>query len=174
LVASGGDFAILTGHGSPDEQSGQDAVNLWTAGKYSPDQTQGKVIKLLSCDTGLELVPDLITYGKAKAALGYDADYLWLGDPGYYLHPYDDPLAAMCLKPVIAGLNALLDGCTAQQSLDIERAGYLANMENTDSELIQALLQWNLNHGVLYGSGSATIQRCPHFTIPIPPPPLIF
>jgi hypothetical protein len=174
LLIGGGDLAIFSGHGSPEEQTGEGQTPLWTVGKYDISQTEGKVVKLLSCDAGQILAPDLVQYGKAKAVLAYDQDYLWVTDSSYNWNPYDDPQAGACLLPVVAGLNALLDGATAQESLDVEKAGYMANMNNTERSFNKSILKWNFDHAVLFGDPNARITARSHFTMPLPPPPLLF
>lgn len=169
------DFVLATGHGQNNEMTGQGEQSLWVAGQYDPKQTQNKVIKLLSCDTGMELCPDLVQYGKAQVAMGYDQDYLWICDPSYYFHPWDDPLAAQCLQPVISGLSVLLNGGTALESLNTEKNGYLENMTNTDSELMFSILKWNYDHTVMFGDENATVSNPgPNVRFPFPPPPLLF
>jgi hypothetical protein len=168
------DFVLATGHGNVDELTGQNEVSLWLAGKYNPQQTQGKVIKLLSCDTGQILCPDLVQNGGARSALGYDEDYLWIADPSFYFHPWDDQMAGLNLKPVMDGINALLSGATAIESLNIEKAGYLKNMEDADSELMFSLLKWNYDHAVLFGDENATITPARLGVPPFPPPPFLF
>ena len=172
MVASSGDIIVGNGHGSSQVWSGQDEDFLWQVGNYDPAQTEGKVIYLLSCDTGQELGQDLVTTGRAKAFRGYNEDYLWVANPIYYFNPWDDPNAKTILKPAIMSIASLLDGATAQESLDIEREQCLKGMEDTNSELVFSLLKWNYDHSVLFGDGKATV-RARRKAPPFPPPPLI-
>ncbi|MDD5510532.1 MAG: hypothetical protein PHI12_06975 [Dehalococcoidales bacterium] len=166
------DFILGTGHGSDREYCAQNESIIWKVGEYNPGQVRGKVVKLLSCNTGMMLGPDLIKNG-ARAYLGYDDDFLWIADSIYYPVPWEDRTAAACLMPVIQSLNALLDGSTCAEAIAIERQGYLQNIERTDNELLSSLLEHNNNHTVIYGDQSATITPRPKVTPPIPPPPLL-
>jgi hypothetical protein len=171
--ANGGDVAILAGHGSPTSISGQNEKTLWDAGLYDINQTRAKVIKLVACDCGQQLCQDLVTYGKAKAVSGYSDDVLWICDPSYYFNPYGDPSSQPVMLSICDSINALLDGATAQESLDVEKNGYLKGMENVNSELEFSLLKWDYDHAVLLGDGNATIQPRPNIRIPFNPPPLL-
>jgi hypothetical protein len=173
MFASGGDLAILTGHGNPDEITGQGESTLWKIGSYDPRQVQNKIVKLVSCDCGQQLCADLVQNG-ALAALGFDDDLLWSADPSYYSHFWDDPYSQGIMIPIIQGINVLLDGGTAQESLDVEKAGYLQNMENAGSELMFSLLKWDYDHTMLIGNPNATISPRPNIHIPFPPPFMFF
>lgn len=168
----GSDVVIGTGHGDPDEYSGFWDSEIWKVGKYDPRQVQGKVVKLVSCDCGAELGPDLVKNGCLSFA-GYDSDLLWLVDPIYRFNPWDDPDAIAIMGPIVAGLNVLLDGATCQEAFDTERAGFLANMGKTDFELQQDLLQYDYDHSVLYGDPGARINPRPNIKLPFPPPPML-
>lgn len=167
------DLIIGTGHGAPDEYSSQNETVIWKVGSYDPAQVKGKVIKLLSCDAGQELGPDLVRKG-ARCFLGYDDDFLWVINSDHAVTPWNDEDAAACLMPVMDSLNALLDGCKASEALKIERAGYLRNAADTDFDLLRDLLKFNYDHAVLYGSPEATIAARPKISMPFPPPPLLF
>jgi len=142
-------------------------------GKYNPKEVEGKVVKLLSCQTGLELGPDLIKNGAISFA-GYRDDYIWVMDSDLASTPWSDGMAATCLMPVIEGINVLLDGGTAQRSFDAELAGYSRNAEAEEDELILSCIKFNRRNAVLLGSGDARIRARPRITLPLPPPPLVF
>ena len=172
--APGSDFVLGTGHGDSDSYSAQAEDIIWKAGQYDKRQTEGKVIYLLSCDTGLELGPDLIDYGQARAFRGFTGDFLWIVQPGNWIAPYTDPHAGQILMPVVNGLNSLMDGATISEAMDIEKNSYMKSMEDTNNELLFSLLKWNYDHSILLGDPNATIKPRPKITLPIPPPPLIF
>ena len=175
LTAPQSDIIIGVGHGSVDAFCGQNEVVLLEVGKYSPREVSGKVIKLISCQTGVELCPDLVRNG-AACAMGYNDDYVWIMDSDLASTPWaDKEFAGKCLMPVIDGLNALLDGKTAREALDIELEGYSRNAEVEEDELVKACLEFNRSNAILIGDGGASIKARPALALPfklIPPPPI--
>lgn len=175
MFVNNGDLVVGSGHGSDQSYTAQNEANIWTVGQYNSNQVKGKIIKLVSCDCGQELCQDLVQYGQAKASLGYSGDLLWLGSEDYNVHPWDSPYSKPVMLPIMYGISSLLDGATAGESLAIEKAGYLKNMEDADSELMFSLLYWNYDHAVLFGDSSARIKSKFDFGAPpFPPPPMIF
>ena len=172
LSAPQSDIIIGVGHGDVDVLTGHNEAVILKVGKYNPKEVKGKVIKLLSCQTGVALGPDLIKNG-AKAFLGYVDDYVWVMDADLASRPWSDNLAAKCLMPVIDGINGLLDGRTARESLDIELSGYSRNAGVEEDELIRSLIEFNRNNAVLLGDGNARVRPRPKILLPLPPPPLI-
>ncbi|GAI80472.1 unnamed protein product, partial [marine sediment metagenome] len=123
LSAPQSDIIIGVGHGGEDVFTGQNEAIILEVGKYDPREVRGKVIKLLSCQCGVELGPDLVANG-AACAMCYKEDYVWIMDSDLVMSPWADEIAATSLMPVVDGLNALLDGKTARESLNIELEGY--------------------------------------------------
>jgi len=128
------------------------------------------VIKLLSCQTGVELGPDLVKNGCA-AFMGYTDDYVWVCDSDLASTPWSDKIAATSLIPVVDGINALLDGKTAQEAFDIELEGYSRNAEVEEDELVKACLEFNWDNAVLLGNPEARARARLRITFPLPPPP---
>jgi len=175
LSAPQSDIIIGCGHGDVDVFTGQNEAVILEVGRYNPREVEGKVIKLLSCQCGVELVPDLVANG-AACAMGYTADYIWVCDADLAMRPWADEMAATSLMPVIDGLNALLDGKTARAALNIELEGYSRNAEVEQDELVKACLEFNRGNAILRGDGGASIRARPQLALPfklIPPPPLI-
>lgn len=175
LSAPQSDIIIGAGHGGRDVFTGQNEAILLEVGKYDPKEVEGKIIKLLSCQTAVELGPDMIKNG-AEAFLGYMEDYVWVVDADLASTPWADEMAAKFLIPVVDGLNALLDGKTAREALNVELEGYSRNAESEEDELVKALLEFNRGHAILLGNESAKIRARAPLALPfrlIPPPPLI-
>ena len=176
LSAPQSDIIIGCGHGDRDVFTGQNEAIILEVGRYDPKEVRGKVIKLLSCQCGIELCPDLVKNG-AACAIGYTDDYVWVVDSDLASTPWaDKEFAGKCLMPVIDGLNALLDGKTAREALDIELDGYSRNTEIEEDELVKACLEFNRDNAVLLGDGGASIRARPQLALPfrlIPPPPLL-
>ncbi|GAJ06920.1 unnamed protein product [marine sediment metagenome] len=90
--------------------------------------------------------------------------------------PWADEIAATSLMPVVDGLNALLDGKSAREAINIELAGYSRNATVEEDELVKACIEFNRSNAVLLGTGSAKIRARPSLALPfklIPPPPLL-
>ncbi len=175
LAAPQSDVIIGAGHGNVDLFTGHNEVILLEVGNYDPKEVQGKVIKLLSCQTGVELGPDLVKNGCA-AFMGYTDDYVWVVDADLASTPWADKMAATSLMPVIDQINALLDGKTAEEAHNIELDGYSRNAEIEEDELIKACLEFNRENAILLGDGGASIRARPQLALPfklVPPPPLI-
>jgi len=174
LSAPQSDVIIGVGHGDVDAFTGHNEALILEVGRYDPREVEGKVIKLLSCQTGVKLGPDLIGNGAASFA-GYKDDYLWIMDADLVLTPWSDKMAATCLMPVIDGLNALLDGKTSKEAFDIELEGYRRNAEAEQDELMRSLIEFNRDNAVLLGNREARVRARPGLALPfqlIPPPPI--
>ena len=171
LTAPQSDIIIGVGHGSKTTFTGQNEAVILEVGKYNPREVRGKVIKFLSCQTGVALGPDLIKNG-AQAFLGYEDDYVWVTDSDLAATPWADDLAGTCLLPVVNGLNALLDGKTAEEAFDLELQGYLKNAAVEEDDLIKSCLEFNHDNAVLLGDPAARVRQRPNITIPLPPPPI--
>ena len=176
LSAPQSDIIIGVGHGDEVGFSGQNEAVILEVGKYDPREVEGKVIKLLSCQTGVALGPDLIKNG-AVAFLGYVDDYVWICDADLVATPWTDEIAATCLMPVVDSINALLDGKTCREALEQEKNGYSRNTEVEEDELIKSCLEFNLNNAILLGDPESQVTPRPPLALPfrlIPPPPIIY
>jgi len=175
LSAPQSDIIIGAGHGDVDVFTGQNEAVILEVGKYDSREIEGKVIKLLSCQTGVELGPDLIKNG-ALSFVGYTDDFLWVCDADLAFTPWNDKMAATCLMPVVAGLNVLLDGKTAQEALDTELAQYDCYAEIEEDELIKSCIEFNHDNAVLLGDPEARVRPRPGLPLPfrlIAPPPIV-
>lgn len=176
LSAPQSDIVIGVGHGDKDAFCGHNEAIILEVGKYDPREVRGKVIKLLSCQTGVELGPDLIRNG-ATSFMGYRDDYIWVMDTDLASTPWaDKEFAGKSLMPVIDGLNALLDGKTAGEAFQIELDGYSKNAEVEEDELIKSCLEFNHDNAVLLGNPEARVRPRPKLPLPFrvfPPPPIL-
>jgi len=165
-----GDLIIGSGHGDPDTFTGQNEVILMDT-EHIPN-VKGKIIKLVSCETGQKLGPALINAG-AIAFQGFKEDFIWVMDGDSILTPWADPWAAKALLPVVDSINAILDGKTNQEAFKIEQDGFSANIAKEEDELVRSCLEFDRDNAVSLGEPSAHIIRRPRITLPIPPPPLL-
>lgn len=175
LAAPHSDLIVGVGHGGPNEYRGQDSSLIWRAGEYDTKEVNGKVVKLVSCQAGEQLGMDLVDRGGARCFMGYSDDIVWLADPEFVTHPWDDEDAKLTLTPVVDGLNALLDGRTCKESFEVECTGFYDNAERTSEfPLMQEMLRFNYKSAILHGDPNATVARRPRIYLPMPPPPLVF
>lgn len=171
LSAPQSDIIIGMGHGDVDTFTGQNENLILKVGEYDPSEIKGKVVKLLSCQTGVTLGPDLISNG-ARSYLGYTDDYLWVCDSDKVSTPWSDHLASPFLLPVVDSINTLLNGKTIEEAYLTEIEGYQKNAEKAEDELTKSLLEFNMNNAILLGDRMAKISPRPAIILPIPPPPL--
>lgn len=167
-----GDVLIMVGHGAPTLITGQNEVVLLEVKKYNANYIAGKVIKLISCESGRILAPDLVENG-ALSVQGYTEDLVWVLDYDYIMRPWADEMAATAMLPIVCSTQLLLDGKTSQESFDAEVEGFSLNAEKEEDELIKACLEFDRDNAVLLGDGEARIKARPKISFPIPPPPLI-
>jgi len=172
LSAPQSDIIIGMGHGDVDTFTGQNESLILQVGNYDPNEIKNKVIKLLSCQTGVKLGPDLVRNG-ARAYLGYTDDYLWVCDADKLSTPWSDHLASPFMMPVMNSINAILDGKTVEEAYRIEVDEYLKNAEAEEEEIIKSLIKFNMKNTIILGDRDARISPRPNFILPIPPPPFI-
>lgn len=172
LAAPQSDIIIAMGHGDSDTLTAQNETVILDAGKYDSKLVKGKVVRLLACQTGNKLGPDVVANG-ATCFIGHKDDFVWVCDADLSSTPWSDKMAAEALMPVVDSLNALLDGKTCREAYQIERSGYLRNAVDEENELIKACLEFNYDNLVLLGDAQARIRARPKISFPIPPPPLL-
>lgn len=152
----GSNLITGTGHGAKDTYAGQHKQILWTIGNYSSSEVRDKIIKLVSCECGLLLGPDLIENG-AEAFQGFDKVFAFFVDAKHVLLPWLDPVGASFLQPVVEGVRALLEGKTSKEAYQIEYNLHTKNMEaETDPEL-RSWQQHNRDSLVMLGNPDAHI-----------------
>jgi len=165
-----GDLIIAMGHGDPDTLTGQNEVILMDT-EHIPN-VKGKIIKLVSCETGQKLGPALINAG-AIAFQGFKEDFVWVMDADYISNPWADPYAAKALLPVVDSINSILDGKTNQEAFKVEKDGFSANIAKEEDELVRSCLEFDRDNAVLLGDPMARVRPRPKFRLPLPPPPIL-
>jgi intein/homing endonuclease len=159
------------GHGSPDTFTGQYVRRIFWACDNA--ELAGRVVYLLSCETGQRLGPDIISKG-GRAYVGYRTLF------GFYLpdsrRPEDvmnDPKSRAFFEPVVTLLNALADGRTIGEAhrLSIERWNYWIeywSRQRGGSKIVQWLVN-DRDGQVLLGDASARVNialRLPLLPLP--------
>jgi len=67
------------GHGAYDSFTGHFYEPIFTVGDYSPEESNGKIVHFISCETARDLGPDFVAHG-CRAYFGYDEDFTFLLD----------------------------------------------------------------------------------------------
>lgn len=169
-----GDLLIMVGHGDPTLITGQNEVILLEVGQYNPSIIRNKVIKLVSCESGRTLGPDLIKNG-ALSVQGYTEDLIWVLDYDYITTPWADPIAGKALLPIICSTQLILDGRTNREAFNAELEGFSLNAEAEEDELIKSCLEFDRDNAIMLGAGESKVRKRPSLPLPfkiIPPPPL--
>ena len=102
------DIAYITGsaHGSNTACFGYDSSPIFEVEDYQPEEVDGKVVHLLSCQTAAELGPDFVTNG-CRAYFGYNGNFTF--------DPYDPYIFLACDAEID---RAFADGLTAEEVHD--------------------------------------------------------
>jgi hypothetical protein len=67
------------GHGAYDSYTGDFYDPIFAVGNYSPEESQGKIVHFISCETARDLGPDFVAHG-CRAYFGYDENFTFLLD----------------------------------------------------------------------------------------------
>ena len=67
------------GHGSPDTFTGNYGEVIFSCGKYSDKEANGKIVHLISCETAQLLGPEFVANG-CRAYFGYDENFAFQMD----------------------------------------------------------------------------------------------
>ena len=124
LEVSRNDIAYITGagHGSYTTYMGDDDLPIFQVEGYQPEEIEGKVVHLLSCQTAAELGPDFVTNG-CRAYFGYKGNFTFDPDnPGIFLE---------CDAEID---RAFADGLTAEEVHDQVIALYNQGISELESE----------------------------------------
>lgn len=110
-------FCYMLGHGNADTYTAQNQEVVMRT--CSGDEALiGRVVLLLSCSTGRRLAPDAAQKG-ALAVFAWDVDFTWVADG-----PPPNPKAQGFFEAVNAISNALADGGTARDAMDLSLAAW--------------------------------------------------
>lgn len=125
------------GHGLADLYTGDYGDVIWRVGQYHPDEVNGKVIHLLSCETARQLGPDFVLNG-CRAFFGYDEDFTFV--------PVDEELFFECDSEID---RAFADGLTAQQAFTRVKALFdqkIADLQAAGKLYTATLLEYDRDH----------------------------
>ena len=141
-----------SGHGFPDTFTGDWGTPLFKVGDYSSEESQGKIVHLLSCKTAGILGEDMVQHG-CLAFFGYDQQFIVVIKTAHVFFECDSEID-----------KAFADGLTAaevyhrvydlyQKRIQEYRDRYIEGQLNGEDSSIVAIwkttysrLQFNLNH----------------------------
>lgn len=75
----GVDYITGVGHGSYDSYTGDFYDSIFSVGNYSQEESQGKIVHFISCETARDLGPDFVLHG-CRAYFGYDENFSFQPD----------------------------------------------------------------------------------------------
>ena len=162
-------FCYWNGHGNADTFSAQNKeVVMVTC--HGDESLIGRVLLLLSCSCGIRLAPSAVSKG-ATTVFGWVVDFTWIAVED----PVTDPYARGYFESVNAIANALVEGKTTQEAMDLSLATWnqwidfwTSSVDPYASMVIQYLIH-DRDGQKLFGSPSATIVE----PTPTPPTPEI-
>ena len=110
------DIIYITGAGHGDKRTytGNCEPPIFQVGTYQPEEANGKVVHLLSCETAAELGPDFVKHG-CRAYFGYNDNFTF---------PLIDIFADLFLECASEVDRAFADGLTAEKVYDRVIARY--------------------------------------------------
>lgn len=117
------------GHGYPDTFTGDQGNPIFTVGKYREEESKGKIIHLLSCETAIKLGVDLVG-NSCLAFFGYDIKFTYICD---YLE------AEVLLECDAEIDRAFADGLTSQEVFQRVDSLYETKIKEYEERLYNAL-----------------------------------
>jgi hypothetical protein len=73
------DYISGVGHGGYDVFTGDYYDPIFSIGNYSQEESQGKIVHFISCETARDLGPDFVAHG-CRAYFGYDENFSFQKD----------------------------------------------------------------------------------------------
>ncbi|HEV2911894.1 MAG TPA: hypothetical protein VGX92_01140 [Pyrinomonadaceae bacterium] len=125
------------GHGAYDSYTGDFYDPIFSVGNYSPEESHGKIVHLISCETARDLGPDFVLHG-CRAYFGYDENFTFQLD--------DADIFFECDSEIDRGFA---EGLTAGEVYDRARAvfdKYIAAFRAQGKEFKAATLEFDRDH----------------------------
>lgn len=125
------------GHGSYDSFTGDFYDPIFTVGDYSPEESAGKIVHFLSCETARSLGPDFAVHG-CRAYFGYDENFSFQPDTADVFFDCDAEID-----------RAFADGLSAAEVMQRVRAVFdkhIAEFRAQGSNYKAATLEFDRDH----------------------------
>ena len=133
------DIVYITGagHGSDTTYTGNDNSPIFEVSNYQPEESDGKVVHLLSCQTAAELGPNFVIHG-CRAYFGYDGIFTFHLDFADIFLECDSEID-----------RAFADGLTAEEVHNRVMALYnqrISELESEGKDDIASMLEHDRDH----------------------------
>jgi hypothetical protein len=158
---------VANGHGGYKSLRVGDNILIGTAGydkaikklikKGDEPYFQGRIVLLLTCNAGTELVAALVKNG-ALAAMGFNKPFIFLSDED--IEPEEDPSSKPFFECLMQPAIQLADGATFQQAVNVTREAFKHYITETkDKHEKEALkyLNFDLENLVALGDPNAKL-----------------
>jgi len=151
---------IGVGHGSASVFTGQNQEKIFW--KCNCRELAGRVTFLLSCLTGRELGPDIVSKG-GRCYMGYNEEFIWVQERA--VNPLEDRLGRPFFEPVLEICKRLADGETAGRAFraSIDKWNYWIDYWSRQRDPVAAvvvmMLKWDRDAQVLYGDENAVAAQ---------------
>jgi hypothetical protein len=118
------------------------------------DWFRGRIVLMLTCNTGVDVVPALVKAG-AVAAMGYKKPYVFLTDTNASLgsDPVSKPFFETLFQPAIQ----MADGATFQQAIEMTRESFRQYAKTVDDKESEQYLRFNQKNLVALGNPNVKI-----------------
>jgi hypothetical protein len=143
------------GHGSYESFTGDFYDPVFSVGNYSPEESTGKIVHFLSCETARSLGPDFTLHG-CRAYFGYDENFSFQPDTADIFFDCDGEID-----------RAIADGLDAGAVIERVRAVFdkhIAELRAQGSNYKAATLEFDRDHlrspadGKQWGDASAKLD----------------
>jgi hypothetical protein len=151
---AGVEYITGVGHGGYDTYTGDFHDPVFSVGNYSPEESQGKIVHFISCETARDLGPDFVSHG-CRAYFGYDENFSFQPDDADIFFECDSEID-----------RSFAQGLTAGQASDRARAlfdKHIAAFRAAGKEFKAATLEFNRDHlrspssGAQWGDANARL-----------------
>jgi hypothetical protein len=148
-------FITGLGHGSVESFTGDFYDPVFSVGNYSPEESGGKIVHFLSCETARSLGPDFTRHG-CRAYFGYDENFSFQPDTADLFFDCDAEID-----------RAIADGLSAAEVIQRVRGVFdkhIAELRAQGSNYKAATLEFDRDHlrspadGNQWGDSSARLD----------------
>lgn len=142
-------LAFFNGHGNQETVFGHKDMPILD--RENIELTKGKIVYALACDSLVTLGEQAVQEG-AKAYIGYEDEFMWIGDPKTSATPDIDKNSAPFRKVCHFLIHSLVEGTTVGDTIKKTKVEYEKLIETYgmsedtfgDAPAIRFALSWNL------------------------------
>jgi hypothetical protein len=158
------DLVVANGHGGFKSLTvgpniligiqGYDAATKRKINNGDPEYFQDRIVLLLTCNAGRELVNALVNAG-AKAAMGFQEPFIFMSDDS--LTPDQDKAAKPFFVSMLQPALQLADGATFKEAINFTRETFKQYIKQDLDPTSQKYLRFNLENLVALGDPDAKL-----------------